>query len=122
MAVGDKMLRYNEKKHKYSLVPESLIKAASRGLGYGCIKYERDDWRSGGKWTEVMDSLLRHTFAFLDGEDNDQESGLCHIDHMSANLAFLADFKEKNYGEDDRRQDLKRMAAQAVRQLLPATA
>jgi hypothetical protein len=96
------MLRYNQGKAKMSFVPAALMRACARVLEYGVKKYARDNWRKGGNWTEVMDSLLRHAFAFNEGEDVDPESGLSHLDHMAANIAFLCEFKEKGVATDNR--------------------
>ena len=38
---------------------------------------------------EITKSLTRHLFAYLDGEDIDEESGCKHIWCMMANLMFL---------------------------------
>lgn len=95
-------LRYNEGKPQLSLVPHSLKAACARVLEYGMRKYERDNWRKGLSWNSVIDSLERHIDAFKEGEDCDPESGLSHIDHMAANVAFLAEYQKTHPELDDR--------------------
>lgn len=49
-----------------------------------------DQWKDGLSITACLESLLRHVFAFKEGEDLDQESGLSHISHAMCNLMFIS--------------------------------
>ena len=83
-------LRYNDDKRKWSLVDFESLEPMVEVLEYGAAKYAPDNWKKGMPIKEVCESLLRHTFAFMKGEDEDPESGLTHIGHMQCNLMFLA--------------------------------
>ncbi len=72
-----------------SLVPQALTYAAGRALGFGANKYAANNWRRGMVWSQPASGLLRHITAWLEGEDTDDESGLNHLDHAAACLAFL---------------------------------
>lgn len=78
------------------------IAGASNVLEYGTQKYDRANWHKGLPWTEVIDSMLRHLAHFLDGEDFDKESGLPHVDHITCNALFLAEFYRTRREFDDR--------------------
>ena len=54
------------------------------------------------KWSNVINSLLRHINAFRAGEDFDKESGLLHLDHAMCNLVFLREFMRIYPQGDDR--------------------
>ena len=54
------------------------------------------------EYTELIDSLMRHTLAFLDGEDLDPESGLPHTYHILANAAMLEYTRVNAPEKDDR--------------------
>lgn len=97
-------LRYNVGKAKLSYVPLALKEACSRGMVYGANKYERDNWKKGFPWTELVDCAMRHLEAFNEGEDIDAESGLSHIDLLACNVAFLAHMIKFSAGTDDRPQ------------------
>lgn len=95
-------LRYNTGKSKLSYTPVALMEGASRAMVYGATKYERNNWRKGFPQTEVMDCLLRHAMAWLEGQDCDEESQLHHFDHIAANVAFLLHMQKTGTGTDDR--------------------
>lgn len=67
-----------------------------------------DQWKDGMPITEIAESLQRHLYAFLDGEDNDPESGLPHIGHMMCNIMFLSYNILFNNHYDDRKNIKKK--------------
>jgi hypothetical protein len=81
--------RNNQGKPQWSLVDFPSLEGTVRVLEFGAKKYAPHNWRKGLPTTEICDSLLRHTFAYLNGEDNDPESGLSHVDHIQCNAMFL---------------------------------
>ena len=83
------MSKNEEGKYRPTLLYTSFIKEVSRVRMYGIKKYGEpgDDWKT----TEAIrhfDAMLRHIFAFLDGEEVDSESGLSHLAHAATNLMF----------------------------------
>ena len=82
-------LRYNEGKLKWSLVDWKSLEPMVRVLEMGAEKYAPFNWTKGMPVTEVSESLLRHMFAYLDGEDTDPESGIEHLGHVMCNVMFL---------------------------------
>lgn len=69
---------------------------------FGAKKYNDHNWMKGLKTTEICESLLRHVFAYLEGEDNDPESGISHIGHIQCNAMFLA-YMDQNRKDLDTR-------------------
>lgn len=116
--MAEKALRYNQGKPKWSLVHFESLEPLVRVLEYGAHKYtiytnEIDDikgsevtpeqvklwglkikssgvenWKKGLDQKEILDSLTRHLFALISGEENDPESGLPHIGHIMCNALF----------------------------------
>ena len=74
-----------------SLVPRGLIEGAARGMGYGKTKYGQDNWRKGFADSRLLDAVLRHVVAYVNGERRDPESGLCHLDHAACGLGMVMD-------------------------------
>lgn len=86
--------RLNKGKPKISMVPAELIEGIAKVFMMGEEKYGRNNWKQGLSFTETYDSLQRHLIAYQKGEYVDQESGLPHLYHAGANLAFLTYFNE----------------------------
>lgn len=95
--------RYNTGKPMVSMVDKALIEETAKVLQFGAQKYARDNWRKGLPYTQVCDSLLRHVYSFLAGENTDNESGHSHLGHAACNIMFLLRYLEDNRIElDDR--------------------
>jgi len=95
-------LRYNETKPEWGLVDfDSLINMV-RVLEYGAKKYDKYNWKKGLPYVSVIESMLRHIFAFLNGEDLDPESGLPHTGHIMCNALFLDYYWQYCKDMDDR--------------------
>lgn len=95
-------LRYNTGKLQWSLIDYKSLEPLVKVLEFGAEKYSADNWKKGLYTREIIESLLRHTYALLEGEDNDQESTLPHIGHILANAMFLS-FMLNNKPEYDNR-------------------
>lgn len=72
-----------------SLVPQEVIDALAATLTYGAAKYGKNNWKTCNDLSLYEDALLRHIGAWRRGEHTDKESGLPHLHHALANLAFL---------------------------------
>ena len=90
MEIKERSLRYNKDKLKWSLVDFSSLEDMVRVLEMGAKKYSKDNWKKGMPVSEVIESMLRHTFSLLSGEINDKESRLPHIGHIQCNAMFIA--------------------------------
>jgi hypothetical protein len=82
------MSKKPENKPELSLVYPSMLEAIARVRRYGIDKHgSSEDWRSTDS-IKHFDAMLRHIFAYLDGEEVDQASGLSHLAHVAANVMF----------------------------------
>ena len=80
-------------KHRPTLVPVGIIRAIADIREYGCMKYkDPDNWKR-VEPQRYRDAAYRHWLAYLDGEKNDEESGLPHLWHCACNLAFLIEME-----------------------------
>jgi len=92
----EKSLRYNEEKLKWSLVHFKSLVPLVKVLMFGAKKYSPDNWKKGLDEKEILESISRHLFALIDGEENDPESGESHIGHIMCNAMFYQYHKEKS--------------------------
>ena len=89
----------------YDLVPfQELTDAYVRVAEFGARKYAPWNWSKGLSRVQILSSLLRHTFAYLRGDDRDSDSGLLHTDHILWNAVTLVHNVRWNL-EDGRRPE-----------------
>ena len=84
--------RMNQGKPLFSFIldfPKALL-AFCRVKEVGAIKYERNDWKEGGKPDEeYLDAALRHMVEFKNGEQFASDTGCHHLAHAAWNLFAL---------------------------------
>lgn len=101
-------VRFDQSKTDWSLLPMDALEEVVKVLEFGAVKYDRDNWRRGEgfKYSRVVNSLLRHTYAWMRGEDRDPESGYSHLAHMGCNIVFLLYYNryKERFKNDDRYQ------------------
>ena len=101
---SNQALRYNNGKLQWSLVDFDSLEGLVRVLEAGAKKYSKNNWKKGMPVTQVSESLMRHLFAFLKGEDVDPESGCRHISHVMCNAMFI-EYIMREKPHYDNRQD-----------------
>ncbi len=85
------------------LWPKTATVLGALGLLDGATKYGRSNWRAVGiRATIYYDAVDRHMSAWLEGEDNDPDSGLPHLAHALAGLAIVVDAIAAGRFNDDR--------------------
>ena len=97
--------RFNGGKPQWAIVDFKSLEPMVEVLEFGAKKYARDNWKKGLPTREICESLLRHIFAYLDGEDVDPESGISHIGHMQCNTMFLAYMERELKEQFDNREN-----------------
>lgn len=98
--MSEKGLRYNEGKRKWSLVDFDALSGMVEVLEFGACKYAPYNWKKGLPTTEICESMLRHIFAYLNGETVDPESGISHVGHIQCNAMFLGNMSKRNEWDD----------------------
>lgn len=83
------------------IAPEAIVELA-KVLSFGAKKYAAHNWRGGLKESRILAALLRHTLAYMGGEDLDPETGLPHPAHIMCNAMFLVTQHPKRPDLDDR--------------------
>ena len=103
MDTKEQALRYNEGKLRWSLVDFKALEPMVEVLEMGAKKYSDNNWKKGLPTTEICESLLRHLYAYMRGEDCDKESGLSHVSHIQCNAMFLQHMMQNKKEEFDNR-------------------
>lgn len=102
MANSLKGLKYDGGKPPLSMIPRAALEEEAKVMAYGAGKYGKDNFRSGMVYSRLLDAALRHIYAFTDGQNSDEETGLSHLAHARCCLGFLLEYINKGIGKDDR--------------------
>jgi len=89
-SMSDLGSRFNTGKARWSLVSWKALLPMVQVLEFGATKYDDWNWAKGLPYTQICESLLRHVHAFIEGEEDDQESKLSHVGHILCNAMFLS--------------------------------
>ena len=94
-------------KIRMDLIPPSLLTAVATILQFGAEEkgYGDRNWEEGINYGRVFGALMRHMWAWWDGENLDEESGKSHLWHAGCCLAFLIHYERRpsKYKEFDDR-------------------
>jgi len=90
--MSERGLRYNSGKLQPSLLSPHALKGVMRVMAIGAVKYKPRNWEKGLPLAEIIDSLVRHTWALQGGQFADPETGLPHADHIAWNALALSHF------------------------------
>ncbi len=99
---GDKGIKHDEGKEPLSLLSRIWLLGVAKVMGFGAKKYAAHNWRNGIARSRLISAALRHIIAYNEGEDNDPETGLSHLDHASCCLMFARESHETHPNLDDR--------------------
>ena len=94
--------KFDGEKVRMELLSVPAMMGTAQVLTFGAHKYDSHNWRKGFEWSRLYGALLRHVTASMDGETNDPESGLSHLDHAACCLMFLQEHEKCGLGTDDR--------------------
>jgi hypothetical protein len=89
-------------KPRTDLLPTDALLAVAEVLTFGAERYGVRNWEAGMAWGRVYAALLRHMFAWAQGEASDPETGLSHLAHASCCVLFLLAYELRGTGDDDR--------------------
>lgn len=107
-------MRFNEGKPQWSLIDFKSLEPMVRVLEFGAKKYARDNWKKGLDKNQILESMMRHVVALMDGEVNDSESGLPHIGHIMCNTMFWS-FMNRKEGELSNRIEMNNIGIDSLK-------
>ena len=86
---------------RYDLIPAQGITEVSKVLTHKLEKYDKNKWREGISWTEVLSSLKYHLTQFEQGIDYNSEGDL-NIAEVASNAMLLCEYYKIYPQGDDR--------------------
>jgi len=85
----DEGRKYDGDKPKLHLLPPKSMLEIGKVLTYGAEKYDAENWRKvPDLQNRYTSAALRHIFAHIEGEENDEETDLSHLAHAMCCLLF----------------------------------
>ena len=91
------------KPQRMDLIPWDAVVATSEVFHFGSVKYDDHNWARGGmRYGLMFAAMQRHLAAWWQGEDDDPESGLCHLQHAAFHALGLLALELRGTGADDR--------------------
>ena len=94
--------KHDSDKPRVDLLPTFPLVCVGRVLGFGAKKYDAHNWRGGIAYSRLYGAILRHLYAWADGEDTDEETGFNHLDHALTECMFLRQMVKDRPDLDDR--------------------
>lgn len=91
------------RKAPMSTIPANVLAEMGVAMLEGSAKYGRHNYREVGVRASVYyDAVLRHLFAWWEGEDIDPDSGISHVTKAMTALVVLRDSMIRENWSDDR--------------------
>lgn len=82
-------IKHDEEKLRWDLLPGDAVREIVKVLTHGSKKYGDRNWEKGMSWSRPFGALMRHSWDWFMGEDNDPETGLSHMAHAGCCVLFL---------------------------------
>lgn len=83
----------DKSKIRYDLVPVTALEGLAKVFTFGASKYSENNWKKVTPSSRYYAAALRHIMADQQGELNDPESGLLHLDHAITSLVMYRELK-----------------------------
>ncbi len=81
-------MRFNEGKPQWSLVHFDSLLPMVRTLEFGAKKYAPNNWMKPMDKKKILESMMRHLAAIMDGQEIDPETGISHMGNIQCNAMF----------------------------------
>lgn len=103
--------KYDAGKPRMDLLPGfGALMEVGKVATFGANKYKDHNWRGAKSNGRYIAALIRHICYWIEGEENDQESGLSHLAHAAWNCLAILQLQKDGYVQDDRYKENRKQA------------
>lgn len=104
-------VKHDQGKAPMDLLSSDALVEMAKVLDYGAKKYQRQNWRSGMKWSRMYAAALRHLSTWNNPYESskDNETELSHLAHAAVNIMMLLEHELRGLGEDDRHKVMSKI-------------
>lgn len=117
MGVG--AVKFDDSKSSFDLIPPHALEELAKVYTFGATKYARRNWEKGMNWCRIFAAIMRHSWAWMRGEDMDKETGLHHMAHAAFGCFALVEYHYAQAGKDDRFETEEVLTATEVNTMFP---
>lgn len=96
-------VKHDQGKPRVDLLPFDALLAVTEVMEAGLGKYDARNWERGMHWSRPFASMMRHMWAWFQGQDQDPETGLSHLAHAACCVLFLLAYHTRGMKEFDNR-------------------
>ena len=93
-------VKFDAGKARMDLLDPYAVEQLSHVLAFGAQKYAAHNWRMGISKGRLIAAALRHLFAYLGGQDKDDETGLSHVAHAMCCCMFILGLEHRSDLDD----------------------
>lgn len=91
--------KFDGGKVRLDLLPLDAIEEVAKVMTFGAGKYGDRNWEKGINYMRLVGAALRHIFAWVGGQDRDEETGLSHMAHAACCILFILAFETRKCGD-----------------------
>src|SRR6185312_9217200 len=96
-------VKYDGGKIRYDLIPPEALEELAKVYTFGANKYADRNWEKGISFSRVFGAMMRHSWAWFRGQDNDDEHKLNHLSSVAwCAFALMTYQRRKMNSFDDR--------------------
>jgi hypothetical protein len=100
--------KFDSEKPKMHLLPPNAIIEVSKVLTFGAEKYDEENWRRlENAQNRYTSGALRHIFAHMSGELQDEETNYSHLAHAICCLMFKLELELENGKKECKEEGLR---------------
>lgn len=96
-------------KARFDLIPPEGLWGVAQVAAIGAKKYGDRNWENGLSWGRLFAAMMRHAWAWMMGEDHDQEDGQHHMASVAWCAMAIMALQARGNGIDSRPRDIKRL-------------
>lgn len=95
-------VKFDTEKPDYSLLSPYALEEIAKVMTYGKRKYSAHNWRNGISNSRLFAATMRHLWAWMRGEDFDNETKISHLAHAACCVMMLIENTQLRPEQDDR--------------------
>ncbi len=107
MSENNHALKNDKEKPDLALIPKIALEEAAKAFKVGEYKYSRYNYYKGHYASQLVSALLRHAYAWSEGEERDPIDGQSHLGSVIACASMILQQQKLGTLKDNRYKEEK---------------